>query len=165
MTRAILETCDRTSATEDVRFEVTQMQASLSDPSCAGIKVWLTSELDDRRLVVPLAREELRAWMGPDPALGDVQLIASELVTNAVVHGAGAWVRMSLRTMEEGERRYWRLAVADPGLAAGVPIPRLPQLHEVRGRGLWIVDELTLGCWGTDRNAAGERIVWAQLAR
>ncbi len=68
------------------------MQAALSNPPYAGIKVWLTSEMDDHRLVVPLAREELRAWMGPDPALGDVQLIASELVTNAVVHGAGAWV-------------------------------------------------------------------------
>lgn len=137
----------------------------LSDPPYAGIKVWLTIEVDHGDLLPRMAREELREWMGDHPALDDLQLIASELVTNAVTHGGAHWVRMSLGQEEERGKRYWRLTVADPGLSESGPMPRMPLRYEQRGRGLWVVDELTLGCWGTHRTQAGECVVWAQLPR
>ncbi|MGP3957638.1 ATP-binding protein [Nonomuraea sp. 3N208] len=141
------------------------MQVDVIDPPYAGIKEWLTGEIGDGALLPGLARRELRKWVGDHPALADLQLIASELATNALVHGAGAWVRMTLRPTDEGERRYWLLTAVDPGLSTCVPLPRMPGPDESRGRGLWIVDALTCGCWGTDRTQAGERVVWALLPR
>ncbi|MFC4012425.1 ATP-binding protein [Nonomuraea purpurea] len=141
------------------------MQAGvLSDPPYAGIKVWLTREVEASRIPA-LARRELRGWMGDHPALADLELIASELVTNALVHGAGPWVRMSLRSVEERERRYWRLTVVDPGRSASVPMPRMPGPGEKTGRGLLVVDALTNGCWETAVTQVGERMVWALLPR
>lgn len=98
-------------------------------------------------------------------SLNDLQLIASELVANAVEHDGGPWVRMSLLPVQEGERSYWRLAVIDPGRPGAVPLPRTPGPDEPRGRGLWLVDGLTGGCWGTDLTRVGERVVWALLTR
>jgi hypothetical protein len=141
------------------------MRVAVSERPYAGVKVWLFSELDDCALLPALARRELRGWMGEHPALGDLQLIASELVTNALVHGCGAWVRMSLVPTVEGERRYWRLAVVGPGTSEAMPLPRIPGPDESTGRGLWVVDDLTRGCWGTDLTPVGERVVWALLPR
>ncbi|MFC5823071.1 ATP-binding protein [Nonomuraea insulae] len=120
-------------------------------------------ELDDQALLPGLARQELRGWMGDHWAVGDLQVIASELVTNAMVYGGGAWVRMSLRPEEQGGRRYWRLTVVDPGRSGTVPMPRMPGVGEMTGRGLWIVDALTSGSWATSLTQAGERAVWARL--
>ncbi|WP_146104134.1 ATP-binding protein [Nonomuraea solani] len=143
---------------------VSGMQAAVaSDPPCAGIRVWMLRELDQKRQLPRLARRELRRWVGDHPALDDLELIVSELMTNALVHGGGAWVRLSLRSEEVGGRRYWRLAVLDPGRSASVPMPRMPALGEIRGRGLWLVNELTGGCWGTELTQVGERVVWALL--
>lgn len=141
------------------------MRVAVSDPPYAGIKVWLMGEIDDPALLPGLARRELRAWMGDHPALEDLQIIVSELVTNAVLHGAGGWVRMSLRPVEEGARRYWRLSVVDPGGSASVPMPRVPASDEKSGRGLWLVDALTHGCWETCLTQVGERVVSALLPR
>lgn len=141
------------------------MRVTASEQPCAGIKVWLLSEIDKRELLAALARRELRGWMGDHQALADLQLIASELVTNAMVHGGGAWVRMSLIAVEEGERRYWRLSVVDPGVSGDVPLPSMPGFEETSGRGLWVVDDLTNGCWGTERTQIGERVVWALMPR
>lgn len=141
------------------------MKTTLANPPYAGVKMWLFSELNDCALLPALARRELRGWMGDHPALGDLQLIASELVTNALVHGCGEWVRMSLVPTVEGERRYWRLSVVGPGTSEAVPWPRIPGSDETTGRGLWVVDDLTHGCWGTDLTPVGERVVWALLPR
>ncbi|MGP3921482.1 ATP-binding protein [Nonomuraea sp. 10N515B] len=138
------------------------MRAAVSDPAYTGIRVWLVSELEDPALLPRLARRELVKWMGPEhPALADLQLIASELVSNAVLHAAAAWVRMSLVP----SAYYWELKVTDPGLSASVPMPRCPGMDDERGRGLWVVDDLTLGYWDTSRSPAGDRIVRACLPR
>ncbi|MGI5273446.1 ATP-binding protein [Nonomuraea sp. CA-218870] len=131
----------------------------------SGVKVWTRREIPSLDRLPRLAREELQEWMGPaHPALDDLTLIASELVTNAVVHvPAALWVRLSLELTVKGARRYWRLAVTDPGGAPTIPMPRTPELHEQSGRGLWVVDSLVHGCWGTELTSAGERVVWAVM--
>lgn len=141
------------------------MRAVVSERPYARIKVWLIKELDDAAQLPRLARRELREWIGDHSALADLELIVSELVTNALVHGGGAWVRLSLRLVEEGARRYWRVAVADPGRSSSVPMPRMSAPDEMSGRGLWVVDALTDGCWGASLTQGGERIVWALLPR
>ncbi|MFC5835768.1 ATP-binding protein [Nonomuraea insulae] len=122
----------------------------------------MLKELENAARLPWLARRELRAWVGDHAASADLELITSELVTNALVHGGGAWVRLSLEAEEVGARSYWRVTVVDPGRSASVPMPRMPALGETSGRGLWLVDELTDGCWGTGTRA-GERVVWALL--
>ncbi|MDA0631982.1 ATP-binding protein [Nonomuraea sp. MCN248] len=136
-------------------------------PPYSGVKVWSLREIPGLDRLPGLARQELREWMGPGhPALDDLTLIASELVTNAIVHvPAAPWVRMSLNLTLEGAGRHWRLAVTDPGGAPTIPVPRTPEFSERSGRGLWIVDDLTGGCWGTHRTRAGERVVWALVPR
>ncbi|MEV4802484.1 ATP-binding protein [Nonomuraea sp. NPDC049421] len=134
-------------------------------PTYTSFKVWLIDELDNPTRLPALARRELRGWVRDHPALEDLQLVASELVANALEHGRGPWVRMSLLPVQERERPYWRLAVIDPGRTGAVPLPRIPGPDEPRGRGLWLVDGLTGGCWGTDLTRVGERVVWALLAR
>jgi anti-sigma regulatory factor (Ser/Thr protein kinase) len=121
----------------------------------------MTDEVESRR-VPSLARRELVEWMGPDhPALADLQEIASELVTNAIIHAAATWVRMSL-VPESG---FWRLAVTDPGRSGRIPCQRHPLPNVERERGLLIVDSLTHGRWDTRLNLVGERVVWALLPR
>ena len=138
------------------------MRVPVSDPPCAGSHAWSVSELDDPRLLPGLARRELATWMGREhPALPDLQLIASELVTNALLHAHATWIRMSLLPSPG----YWELTVTDPGLTESVPAPRCPSVDEKNGRGLWVIDDLTLGYWNTSRSPAGDRIVRAFLPR
>ncbi|MFI7451665.1 ATP-binding protein [Nonomuraea sp. NPDC049714] len=134
----------------------------MSIPPFTGIRVWSVKELHDPHVLPGLARRELLKWMGREhPALPDLQLIASELVTNALLHARATWVRMSLTPSPD----HWELTVTDPGLADSIPIPRCPDVDEKHGRGLWVIDDLTLGRWDTSRGLAGDRIVRAFLPR
>jgi anti-sigma regulatory factor (Ser/Thr protein kinase) len=94
-----------------------------------------------------------RIWA--QPAIDDVGLVVSELVTNAVNAGART-VAVDLAV----HRGYVRLAVADD--AAGRPVPQSPSTRETGGRGLHIVDQLSRG-WGYIPTPGGKE-VWAEVA-
>jgi anti-anti-sigma factor len=87
------------------------------------------------------------------------ELVASELVANAVVHTRGP---LRLRLEWRGERLH--LAVHDwlPRLLrlAGDP----GDLETEDGRGLLIVDQLT-GRWGVRYPAEGGKVIWCVLER
>jgi anti-sigma regulatory factor (Ser/Thr protein kinase) len=83
----------------------------------------------------------------------DAALMASELVTNAVVHGVGA---ISLRI--DSERDAVRIEVADEGNVAFPPSPE-PGAHG--GWGLRIVEHLA-DDWGV---LEGSTRVWFRLNR
>ena len=85
----------------------------------------------------------------------DVELVVSELVTNAVEAGP-TYVVLLL----DIHRDHVRLAVTDS--AAGVARKRTPGPDSESGRGLMIVDRLTR-TWGVDYLDRGKR-VWAELA-
>lgn len=95
------------------------------------------------------------SWIG-----GDGMLIASELVTNAVLHsGCSADHRLSVRARVRGNRL--RIEVHDPGLTKQAARPRPEGGSALGGWGLRIVEELAVR-WGTER-PDGYR-VWAELA-
>jgi serine/threonine-protein kinase RsbW len=91
--------------------------------------------------------------------LGDAMLIASELVTNAVLHsGCSADHTVNVRASQRGNRVV--IAVHDPGISRQPAEPRGAG-SSFGGWGLRIVDQLA-DRWGTER-PDGYR-VWAELA-
>jgi anti-sigma regulatory factor (Ser/Thr protein kinase) len=95
------------------------------------------------------------------PFLEDGTLVASELVSNAVVHsGCGAGQRIRARANLSRDRML--ISVHDPGLSGRDAGPGRPTGSGNRGRGLQIVDQLAHR-WGTGRPDG--YWVWAELAR
>ncbi|MET8808662.1 ATP-binding protein [Streptomyces sp. NPDC004546] len=116
------------------------------------------AEPDARR--VQMARRVTAAWLrycGLPELVDDATLIVSELVTNAIVHGSGSQVTLTL-AVRDG---FLRIAVHDetPGEVA---------VHNAgsdaeRGRGLFLVDHLADahgGAWGTSDKGA---TTWCRL--
>jgi anti-sigma regulatory factor (Ser/Thr protein kinase) len=86
-----------------------------------------------------------------------IELLAGELVSNAVVHGpAGEPVRVAVRV--DGPRV--RVAVSDRG--GGVPQVRHAEPTEPSGRGMALVEALST-TWGTARLPDGGTTVWFEL--
>lgn len=121
----------------------------------------LTLELPCDEAAPGAVREALEQfeWLGW--ILGDVMLVASELVTNAVIHSdcpsdstlrVGAW-------MERDE--MIAISVTDPGNSGLSALPRSASEFGDGGWGLMIVDQLAAR-WGTERSN-GYR-VWAEMA-
>ncbi|MFS0701059.1 ATP-binding protein [Cellulomonas sp. 179-A 4D5 NHS] len=108
---------------------------------------WLVTHV--RRRVANVA---LGHGASPDESLV-VELLASELVTNAVVHGpehGHVGVRTAYR---DGA---FSVAVSDEG--AGLPVLRDPHPTELSGRGLHVVANLA-SVWGIEPTTAG-KTVW-----
>ncbi|KUM74805.1 ATP-binding protein [Streptomyces curacoi] len=105
---------------------------------------------------VPEARRTVREHLGvPCP---EVQLCASELLTNVITHlGEGTPVTMSLSRTETGDVR---LAVTDPDPHAWLVLRR-PGADDETGRGLLLLDAVARR-WGVDRTPGG-KTVWCEL--
>lgn len=89
----------------------------------------------------------------------DGLLVASELVTNAVMHsGCAADHTLNVRASLRGERLL--ISVHDPGLSGEDAQPRDPERPEPGGWGLRIIEQLAER-WGAER-PDGYR-VWAEL--
>ncbi|MET8001503.1 ATP-binding protein [Nonomuraea glycinis] len=129
----------------------------------------------DPRAVPARARDTIASWVGADhPRADDLQLLATELITNAIRYGLGTmpatrWVRMRL----ERESSFLRLVVIDPGHACTFPHLRRPVNNPGPddedaviecGRGLQVVHAITGGSWGHYYNVQNEQVVWALLA-
>lgn len=108
-----------------------------------------SSASEARRRVVDACRQWAR------PHLCDVaELVAAELVTNAVRH-ARTGVRLHLAPTEEG----MLVAVSDDSPA--LPRRRDPGPLDESGRGLWLVQAMARA-WGVEPEAPGKR-VWAEV--
>lgn len=123
-----------------------------------------TDEADVIEIEVPIelaglgpVREQVVAaaagWGFPD--LQELEIVASELITNAVVHSGTDAVLTCRRTGADGIE----LSVCDHG--AGDPRMGEISLIATSGRGLQIVDALT-DAWGVDRTS-GTMTVWARM--
>ena len=89
------------------------------------------------------------------PVIDDIELVASELVTNCVRADAG---QFSIAI--ESHHSRVRTEVTDDG--PGVPIRQRPPPDTAGGRGLMIVDALSRR-WGV-RPFPGGKTVWAEFA-
>ncbi|MEU4835450.1 ATP-binding protein [Streptosporangium sp. NPDC023615] len=114
--------------------------------------------------VVASARRFVRDVADDWNATGDVpeiaELLASELVTNAIAHGSSDIAGANpIRIMVTGEKRLLTVDVYD----SCIEIPRLGQVDdlETSGRGLAIVEDLSHN-WGWTLNPYGKS-VWFQL--
>ena len=100
-----------------------------------------------------VVRDELGAGTAPD-VRAEAELIVTELVTNAVIHGVGA-IRLRLAIDDDAVRGE----VIDEGMGFEVEI-RERSADELNGRGLWLVASLARR-WGIN---SGSSHVWFELA-
>jgi anti-sigma regulatory factor (Ser/Thr protein kinase) len=103
-------------------------------------------------------RDAFATWAGaPDVSsavVEDAALVASELVTNAIIHG-GHVVKLAVRFIDE----CVEISVADDLLAH--PTRVAPSPERAGGQGLNIVGHLAVD-WGTEDLVGGKR-VWCRL--
>lgn len=86
--------------------------------------------------------------------LDDVVMVVNELVANAYDHST-APVRLHVLVVDG----QVRVAVEDGSVVP--PAPRGPYLSGTRGRGLLLIEKLTVA-WGSTQGPAG-KVVWARL--
>ncbi|HEX2087687.1 MAG TPA: ATP-binding protein [Solirubrobacteraceae bacterium] len=113
-----------------------------------------------RPAAIGRARREVEGALadaGVDPrASGDLMLLVSELVTNAVRHAHGDRFEVRLEVRPE----MLRLEVRDEGDGFE---PRIePSLEGCGGYGLFLVDRLA-DRWGVERDEGG--VIWLELDR
>jgi anti-sigma regulatory factor (Ser/Thr protein kinase) len=124
-------------------------------PATMRRKMLVVSDTPDCAAIVrSQLAEVLGDWGCSDELVSDAMLVATELVTNAMLHGGGC---TSLAAVFDS--RTLRLEVGD---RASLP----PQKHHYEegaatGRGLYLVDALS-AVWGWEAQAAG-KLVWAEI--
>ncbi|MFF9344438.1 MULTISPECIES: SpoIIE family protein phosphatase [unclassified Streptomyces] len=104
-----------------------------------------------------MIRAAVRAW-GAGSRADEIELVADELMTNALMHTDGGAI-ITLRVLPGAERRL-RVEVEDRSSA----LPRRREAGEagVSGRGLLLVDQLSDG-WGVESRGGG-KCVWCEFA-
>jgi anti-sigma regulatory factor (Ser/Thr protein kinase) len=117
----------------------------------------LELEGDPERVAVARAfvRSRLESWEAAD-LIGDAEILASELVTNAVLH-AHTQIRLTLTL----DATTVRVEVFDAD-------PRMPTMADcspdaTSGRGLAMVEALAAS-WGVEQRSNG-KIVWAEIGK
>ncbi|WP_369217587.1 ATP-binding SpoIIE family protein phosphatase, partial [Streptomyces flavofungini] len=103
-----------------------------------------------------MIRAAVRAW-GAGERADEIELVADELITNALMHTEGSAI-VTLRVLSGADRRL-RVDVEDSSSA----LPRRREAGEegVSGRGLLLVDQLADG-WGVDARGSGKS-VWCEF--
>lgn len=126
-------------------------------PDAAPIGTLARRMLPDDERAAALARmfvaETLREH-GADEIVDRAVLLTSELVTNALRHGAPT-VTIDVLTATDG----FRISVTDEH--PGMPKPRVASHGDERGRGLLLVERLSRR-WGVDAHPPG-KAVWFEL--
>jgi len=107
-----------------------------------------------------VVREELRHLDEIGWILGDVMLVASELVNNAVVHSGGS-PHDELQVCASRREDRLMVSVRDPGISGQSAGPRPATDLQAGGWGLQIVEALCEQ-WGEERNDG--YLVWAALS-
>lgn len=111
----------------------------------------------ERALLVDVrsqARLAMRSWMLLDDVVDTATVVASELATNALVHGRGR-VELRLRLTRD------RLVLESVDSGQHMPRRRRPDDEDEGGRGLHLVAELA-DRWGFRATDEG-KVVWAEI--
>lgn len=137
----------------DVEYLVDVLE-SLSREDSATAVLDLALERSSVSAARRFVRTHLSNW-DLDSVADFAQLVASELVTNAITHaGTPCQLRLSLHTST------MRVEVRDDG--EGTPEPRPPDEVGESGRGMHLISALSTA-WGTELLPQGGKVVWAEL--
>ncbi|MEV5878950.1 SpoIIE family protein phosphatase [Streptomyces sp. NPDC052101] len=103
-----------------------------------------------------MIRAAVRSW-GAGERADEIELVADELITNALMHTEGSAI-VTLRALDDGDLRL-RIEVEDSSSA----LPRRREAGEdgVSGRGLLLVERLADG-WGVEARGGG-KAVWCEF--
>jgi anti-sigma regulatory factor (Ser/Thr protein kinase) len=107
------------------------------------------------------AREAVRTWLTDryDQETADkAMLLVSELVTNAVVHGAGPAPSLTVDHVADG---VLHVAVRDSSRHLPQRHPEVPDTEQPGGRGLFLIESFATA-WGWEPLRSGKR-VWFEL--
>ncbi|MFD7056523.1 SpoIIE family protein phosphatase [Streptomyces mirabilis] len=144
----VIETLPTQSPADDV----TLLLARTRGLEAAQVASW---ELPNEPAAVRIARQaaarQLSEW-GLDHLVATVELIVSELVTNAIRYGGGP-IRLRLI-----QHQVLTCEVSDSNTSH--PRPRQPHITGENGRGLFLVAQLSRR-WGS-RSATDGKVVWAE---
>ena len=125
-------------------------------------------DADVESIVLPGQRQSVAAgrhWVVRTAAAGGVlgmanqvvELLASELLANAVLHGPdAAAIGIQVRTTDA----HVRVSISDGGGPAPVVLHREPSAPS--GRGMAIVEAMSTR-WGVEEHADGSKTVWFEL--
>ncbi len=122
-----------------------------------------TAQLDlDHDVTAPRAARRflssvLAGWGVPHAIVERSQLLVSELVSNAVLHGGGP-IKMVVRDNDSAVGVI-RVEVSNNG--DGRPVMRRADRDELSGRGLQLIEDLATK-WGT-RSGSGRTHVWFEV--
>lgn len=133
-----------------------ELAAATDGTACAAIEVEAHAE------AVPQARRYTRSTLarwGLDKAADDIELIACELITNAITASAALPFRANVGLLLAACPGRLVVMVSDASRAQ--PVRRRDGGEGVTGRGLGIVEALTTA-WGWVPEAHG-KVVWAML--
>jgi len=101
-------------------------------------------------------RDVLMSRQIPDRVVNTVELLTSEVVTNAILHGRSG-PQLAIVVSDD----VVRVSVRD--LSPQLPVRRLTSVDDVSGRGVVIVEELA-SAWGVERERGGGKQVWFEVA-
>lgn len=119
-----------------------------------GLPASTASAGEARRFV-----DDVLAQWDCQPILDDVQLLVSELVTNAVVH-AGTEAQVAVRLLPDA----LRIEVVDHGAPTVPARPSMPRSEDAEsGRGLFLVDTIA-DAWGVEEIEDG-KCIWFEVPR
>ena len=119
-------------------------------------RITLMDDLRAPRLARRFVMDALSQWEVDDP-IDTVQLMVSELVTNAVLHGRSRADVAVILTSD-----VVRVEVHDDG--EELPSPRQASPRDVTGRGLDLVSKLASD-WGVRPDLKGGKAVWFEIPR
>ncbi|MCU1623093.1 MAG: hypothetical protein JWL79_1938 [Frankiales bacterium] len=105
---------------------------------------------------VPAARRYVREALPPSEVRQDVELVVTELVTNAVLHAPAGAIGLRLAEVAGAVR----IEVEDAG--HGMPVAVRQSAEAMTGRGLALVAALSRS-WGVESGRPGHKVVWAEV--
>lgn len=104
--------------------------------------------------------DALRAW-GLEEMSEDLQLVVSEVVTNALIH-AGSDVEVRLRVLRDNIRMEVRDSDSEPPVPSAFSLTEEGSAQAESGRGLFLVDALA-SAWNSSPSGRG-KTVWLEMA-
>ncbi len=120
------------------------------------VRTMLTSHPTSVGAARRFVRDVLMSRQVDGLVVNTVELLTSEVVTNAIIHGrSGPLLAVDVRECTV------RVGVGD--VSPELPVRRDGGLDDVAGRGVVIVDELA-SSWGVERERDGSKRVWFEVA-